>query len=403
MVMASDDEDSPLRSAAQQDAGSVRAVRETAEQLAEATLREQANLLNLTHDAIFVRNMNGTVKYWNRGAEELYGWPAEQAIGRVSQELLKTIFPVPFEQIQEEVVGAGRWEGELVQTRKDGSQVVVASRWSLQSDERKEPVAIIVINNDITKRKRAEEVAQRSEKELRDVVNAVPAFVWSTLPDGAVDFVNERWLEFTGLSPQDALGWKWQAAVHPDDRSRTVADWRETLKNGRATEGELRVRRADGQFRWWFFRYAPLYDEAGNITKWYGTGIDIEDRKRAESLLAGESRILEMVAKGDSLAEILDSLCLLVEKQADGVLASILVLDDDRLRHGGAPSLPKAYTDAINGIVIGPRAGSCGTAAYRGEPVIVEDIATDPLWADYRDLALPHSLCACWSTPVLSS
>jgi PAS domain S-box-containing protein len=78
-------------------------------------------------------------------------------------------------------------------------------------------------------------------------------------------------------------------------------------------------------------------------------------------------------------------------------------LDGDRLRHGGAPSLPKAYTDAINGAVIGPSAGSCGTAAYRGEPVIVEDIATDPLWADYRDLALPHSLCACWSTPVFSS
>jgi PAS domain S-box-containing protein len=403
MVMASDDEDSLLRPVAQQNAGSIRAERQRAEQLAEATLREQANLLNLTHDAIFVRNMNGAVKYWNRGAEELYGWPAEQAIGRVSQELLKTIFPVPFEQIQEEVVGAGRWEGELVQTRKDGSQVVVASRLSLQSDERNEPVAIIVINNDITKRKRAEEIAQRSEKELRDVVNAVPAFVWSTLPDGAVDFVNERWLEFTGLSPQDALGWNWQAAVHPDDRSRTVAEWRETLKSGRSAEGELRVRRADGEFRWWFFRYAPLYDEAGNITKWYGTGIDIEDRKRAESLLAGESRILEMVAKGDSLAEILDSLCLLVEKQADGVLASILVLDDDRLRHGGAPSLPKAYTDAINGIVIGPRAGSCGTAAYRGEPVVVEDIATDPLWVDYRDLALPHSLCACWSTPVFSS
>src|SRR6202171_1468648 len=195
----------------------------------------------------------------------------------------------------------------------------------LCSVTRTAPVAILVINNDITKRKRAEEVAQRSEKELRDVVNAVPAFVWSTLPDGAVDFVNERWLEFTGLSPQDALGWNWQAAVHPDDRSRIVADWRETLKNGRSTEGELRVRRADGEFRWWFFRYAPLYDEAGNITKWYGTGIDIEDRKRAESLFAGESRILEMVAKGDSLAEILDSLCLLVEKQADGVLASILV------------------------------------------------------------------------------
>src|ERR1700680_4741195 len=110
-----------------------------------------------------------------------------------------------------------------------------------------------------------------------------------------------------------------------------------------------------------------------------------------------------MVAKGNSLAEILDSLCRLVEAQAGNVLASVLLVDGDHLRHGGAPSLPKVYTDAINGTVIGPSAGSCGTAAYRGEPVIVEDIATDPLWADYRDLALPHSLCACWSIPVFSS
>jgi len=112
--------------------------------------------------------------------------------------------------------------------------------------------------------------------------------------------------------------------------------------------------------------------------------------------------ILEMVVKANSLAEILDSLCRLVEAQAGDVLASILLVDGGHLRHG-APSLPKAYTDAIDGTVIGPSAGSCGTAAYRGEQVIVEDIATDPLWADYRDLALPHSLCACWSTPVFSS
>src|ERR1700755_268568 len=110
-----------------------------------------------------------------------------------------------------------------------------------------------------------------------------------------------------------------------------------------------------------------------------------------------------MVTKGDSLAELLDSLCRLVEAQAGGVLASILLVDGAHLRHGGAPSLPKAFTDGIDGTAIGPSEGSCGTAAYRGEPVIVEDIATDPLWADYRDLALPHSLRACWSAPVFSS
>jgi signal transduction histidine kinase/CheY-like chemotaxis protein len=130
---------------------------------------------------------------------------------------------------------------------------------------------------------------------------------------------------------------------------------------------------------------------------------DRAERRRAEALLAGEKRILEMLARGDSLAEILDSLCRLVEEQAQGTLASVLLLEGDRLRHGGAPSLPQAYTDAIDDGRIGPAAGSCGTAAYRAEQVIVEDIATDPLWAAYRDIALPYSLRACWSTPIFSA
>jgi transcriptional regulator with GAF, ATPase, and Fis domain len=130
-----------------------------------------------------------------------------------------------------------------------------------------------------------------------------------------------------------------------------------------------------------------------------------DERRRAEALLAGEKRLLEMIAKGNSLSMILDALCRLVEELATGSLSSILLLDPDgtRLWHGAAPSLPKSYIDAIDGSVSGPAAGSCGTAAYRKAPVIVSDIAQDPLWADYRDLALPHGLRACWSTPVLAS
>jgi signal transduction histidine kinase/FixJ family two-component response regulator len=127
------------------------------------------------------------------------------------------------------------------------------------------------------------------------------------------------------------------------------------------------------------------------------------DRKRAEALLAGEKRILEMIAKGDLLPAILDALCRLVEEQLPDVISSVLLLDGDRLRHGGAPSLPKSYNNAIDGLVIGPSEGSCGTAAYCREAVIVSNIATDPLWAKYRDLALSHSLRACWSTPIISS
>ena len=112
-----------------------------------------------------------------------------------------------------------------------------------------------------------------------------------------------------------------------------------------------------------------------------------------------------MIARDDSREHILEGACLLVEELASGSLCSILLFDASAncLRDGAAPSLPKTNTEAINGLVIGASVGSCGTAAYRAEPVIVSDIDTDPLWADYRDLALAHGLRACWSTPILSS
>jgi PAS domain S-box-containing protein len=142
---------------------------------------------------------------------------------------------------------------------------------------------------DIEDRKRAEqareEAARRSERELRDVVNTVPAYVWSTTPDGQVDFVNDRWLQFTGLALDEAFGWKWEAVLHPDDRTRVVADWHTAVKNGQAMESEARVRQADGEYCWWFVRNVPLRDETGKLVRWYGTAIDIEERKRAEQAL----------------------------------------------------------------------------------------------------------------------
>src|SRR5882724_6475452 len=133
--------------------------------------------------------------------------------------------------------------------------------------------------------KQRTEAARRSERELRDVVNTVPAYVWRTSPEGHVDFVNDRWLQFTGLALDEAFGWKWEAVLHPDDRTRVVADWHTAVKHGQAMESEARVRRADGEYCWWFIRNVPLRDETGKLVRWYGTAIDIEDRKRAEQAL----------------------------------------------------------------------------------------------------------------------
>jgi len=132
----------------------------------EDILRERASLLDLTHDTVFVRDMHDVITYWNRGAEELYGWTGQEAVGRVSHELARTIFPEPLDEINTKLLRTGRWEGELIHTKRDGTQVVVASRWSLQRDERDNPSAILETNNDVTERKRAEEALRQSRDEL---------------------------------------------------------------------------------------------------------------------------------------------------------------------------------------------------------------------------------------------
>jgi PAS domain S-box-containing protein len=125
----------------------------------------------------------------------------------------------------------------------------------------------------------------------------------------------------------------------------------------------------------------------------------------SNTFLAGQRDVLEAIATGEPLTAVLERIVRLVEGQAAGMTCSILLLDPEHgcVRHGAAPSLPAEYSRAIDGVPIGPVAGSCGTAAHRGETVVVEDIATDPLWAPYRDLALPHGLRACWSTPIFSA
>ncbi|HTV38995.1 MAG TPA: ATP-binding protein [Candidatus Sulfotelmatobacter sp.] len=136
-----------------------------------------------------------------------------------------------------------------------------------------------------------------------------------------------------------------------------------------------------------------------------GLKTEIAERKRTEALLDGQKLVLEMIAAGEPLTESLSALVRLIEAQTPGMLGSILLID--KLKHhfcaGTGPSLPPEYLKAIYGLPIGPASGSCGTAAYRKEPVVVKDIATDLLWKDYRDMALPHGLRACWSTPILSA
>jgi PAS domain S-box-containing protein len=136
---------------------------------------------------------------------------------------------------------------------------------------------------DIKDLKQAQAMLRESEARLAVVIDTIPAFVWSTLPDGSFDFVNQRYLEYTGLGPEEALGWACRDIVHPDDYAHQKEDWSERFARGEAVEYEVRLRRFDGVYRWFLNRAAPFLDDSGNVVKWYGTSTDIEDRKQAES------------------------------------------------------------------------------------------------------------------------
>jgi PAS domain S-box-containing protein len=147
---------------------------------------------------------------------------------------------------------------------------------------------------DITERKRAEQDLRASERKYRHLVDTTPAFIHTALPDGSLDFLSRGWLEYGGLPQTDFLDWRWTAAMHPEDVEGFVGKWRAALASGEPFVAESRVRRADGEYRWFLQRNVPLRDETGKIVKWYGTGIDIEERKRAEeSLRSSEAYLAE--------------------------------------------------------------------------------------------------------------
>jgi len=247
---------------------------------------------------------------------------------------------------------------------------------------------------------------RRTEKELRLVIDTIPAMSWSTLADGPNEYCSKGWMEYTGMKPGEELGYGWLEAFHPEDREAHFAKWRAATETGGLFESVARIRGADGVYRWFLTQGVPLRDESGKVVRWYGTNVDVDERKRAESLLEGEKQLLEMIATGVPLKKILNALCGIIEEQRPGTLASVLLMNADGVHLDviAGPKIPNEWTRQMELMPIGPCAGSCGTAAYRGSPVIVSDIASDPLWdvPQHRAAALKHGLRASWSSPVLS-
>src|SRR5246127_2208538 len=275
---------------------------------AERELRRSEGYLaeaqKLTHTGSWAWNVRSGVLFWSREIFDIYAYEYLET-GPTWQQFLERVHPEDRPQIEQRArmeASGKEWLDSQIDFRiilPDGTIKHLQSVAHPVRDDSGELVEFVGAAIDVTEQAQARtelekafeevkqrtEAARRSERELRDVVNTVPAYVWRASPEGQVDFVNDRWLQFTGLVLEEAFGRKWEAVLHPEDHTRVVADWHAATKNGQAMESEARVRRADGEYCWWFIRNVPLRDETGKLVRWYGTAIDLEDRKQAEQAL----------------------------------------------------------------------------------------------------------------------
>ena len=255
---------------------------------------------------------------WSDRLKEIFGLPLDAEV--THDMFLKCVHPEDRDSVDRAVMDAlagadgGNYRAEYRTIHPtDGSMHWVTARGQACFDPNGQPVRFIGTVMDITERKNAEQAAERanveletlvhqrtadleranqalakSEDSLRLAIDTIPGLVWTSRPDGHIEYLNKRWLDYTGLKQAEAAGWGWQAAVHPDDLSGLTDYWKSILATGAEGEYEARLRRADGQHRWFLFRGVPLRNEEGRVVKWYGTNTDIEALRASEHVARGQ-------------------------------------------------------------------------------------------------------------------
>ncbi|TXH91012.1 MAG: diguanylate cyclase [Rhodoferax sp.] len=249
-------------------------------------------------------------------------------------------------------------------------------------------------------------LAKFTESSLRALLQALPDLVWLKDVDGVYLACNHRFEQMFGASEKDIVGRTDYDFVGKEQADFFRANDRNAMERGGPSVNEEWVTfAADGHRELLETTKTPLFDDHGSLIGVLGIGHDITQRKQLEKYEKFRSATLELLAGNTSLPVILEAIVRGVEELSPGAMCSILLLDDERRRfsEGVAPSLPAFYNEAILGIEIGMGVGSCGTAAFTGQRVIVEDIANHPYWTPYATLAAQAGLGACWSQPIMSA
>ncbi|HEV7367854.1 PAS domain S-box protein [Arenibaculum sp.] len=265
-------------------------------------------IIGTAAEAIVVIDGGGRIRSFNPAAERLFGYPEAEAVGRdVSLLIPDGRARSPGEYLEQYVRKAGRRVSgigpEFEGRRKDGSifpfELSIA-QWSAAGERH-----YTALMRDVTERKRAEAALRESERRFRVLAETIPQIVWTAGPDGALDYLNPRWSEFTGQPMPAGRGWSWGPFVHPDDREATTSAWRAVLDSVSEYRMEHRLRAADGSYRWVRTRAAPLLDADGRVRMWVGTALDVHDEYEASRRLRERTEALEELGRTLDLAPVL--------------------------------------------------------------------------------------------------
>jgi PAS domain S-box-containing protein len=267
-----------------------------AEQATGAALRESVRqtrelLEILNHAPVLARGPDGRIQFWSAGAQRLYGWDEQEAVGADAFKLLRTELPVPADEAAAALLEKGEWHAELSRRSRTGARVQVASHWILHRDQGGQPGAVIEVDNDVTEQKHAEEALRRGEARYRALVAAAAQIVWTASADGRRPLDTSQWEAFTGQTGSEATWGGWFAAIHADDRAEALRAWSEAVARRQPLATEHRLRRRDGEYRSMEVRAVPVLDDQGRIREWVGAHTDITDRVQAEEQLGQAQRL----------------------------------------------------------------------------------------------------------------